>query len=123
MPTSYPLDLRTVIRTTKRRGQPASFAGGGERSGYAAFQPVGRDNPVAWDVAFRFTQAEAAAFYAWFVNDIGRGTLAFDMPIRTEFGVITHTCQFLPGGLLDCGENGGIWEYSATIMARELLTA
>ncbi len=40
------------------------------------------------------------------------------MPILTEFGLLDHTCRFLPDGLLNMSEDGEVITYSATIMAR-----
>jgi hypothetical protein len=42
----------------------------------------------------------------------------FTMPIRTEFGTLTHTCRFLPDSLMDTSESGETFGYRATIMAR-----
>lgn len=88
------------------------------RRGYSYAQAVGTDTPVFWDVQFRFTQTEAVAFQLWFINKIRRGLDEFTLPIRTEFGLVTHTCRFLPDSLLDASEDGQTWVYTARIMAR-----
>lgn len=88
------------------------------RRGYGYAQAVGTDMPVFWDVQFRFTTAEAAAFQLWFVQKINKGLDEFTLPIRTEFGLVTHTCRFLPDSLLDASEDGQTWVYTARIMAR-----
>ena len=88
------------------------------RRGYAYAQAVGTDAPVFWDVEFKFTRAEAIRFMLWFKTVISSGLLEFALPIRTEFGLIEHTCRFLPDGLLDCREDGQSFSYSAKIMAR-----
>ena len=118
MPISYPLDLRTVIRASKAREQPATFRMAEPRRGYGYAEAIGTDVPVFWSVTFRFTQAEAAIFRRWFVGGINRGVDEFLLPIRTEFGLQTYTVRFLPEGLLPLREAGEIFEYSATIMAR-----
>lgn len=118
MAAPYPLNIRTVLRASKSRSQPASFSMSEPRRGYAYAQAIGTDTPVFWDVAFRFTQSEAVVFQLWFRNTIARGLLEFDLPLRTEFGLITHTCRFLPDSLLPATEDGPHWSYKATIMAR-----
>lgn len=118
MPAAYPLSLRTIIRSGKSRSQPAAFSMSEPRRGYAYVQAIGTDTPVFWDVTFKFTQPEAALFQLWFTQTIQRGLLEFTLPIKTEFGLITHTCRFLPDGLLPVQEDGEVWVYSAKIMAR-----
>lgn len=118
MAVSYPLGLRTIISASKKRRQPASFSMSEPRRGYAYVQKIGTDVPVLWDVSFAFTQAEAIIFRLWFKRLIDSGVDEFTMPIRTEFGVVTHTCRFLPDGLLDTTESGKVFTYQASIMAR-----
>jgi len=118
MAEPYPLNLRTVLQSSKSRTQPASFRLSEPRRGYAYAQAIGTDTPVFWDVEFRFTPAEAIRFQLWFTQVIGRGLLEFILPIRTEFGLIDHTCRFLPDGLGDCREDGQSFAYSAKLMAR-----
>lgn len=118
MPEPYPLHLRTIQQASKSRSQPAAFRMSEPRRGYGYAQAVGTDTPVFWDVQFRFTAAEAAAFQLWFVGRINRGLDEFVLPIKTEFGLVTHTCRFLPDSLLNTSEDGMTWVYSAQIMAR-----
>lgn len=118
MPAAYPLHLRTILRASKSRSQVAAFAMSEPRRGYGYAQAIGTDTPVFWDVAFRFTRAEAVAFQLWFRNTIGRGVDEFTMQIRTEFGLLDHVCRFLPDSLLPAEEAGDTWGYTATIMAR-----
>lgn len=118
MPVAYPLDLRTVIRASKSREQPATFRMVEPRRGYGYAEKSGTDVPVFWTVQFRFTQAEAATFRAWFIYGIDRGVNEWTLPIRTEFGLVTYTVRFLPDSLLPLREDGEVFEYSATIMAR-----
>ncbi len=88
------------------------------RRGFAYAQAIGTDAPVFWDVSFLFTQDDAIAFQLWFNGVIQRGLLEFTMPLRTEFGLLTHTCRFLPDSLLPAKEDGPLFGYSAKIMAR-----
>jgi hypothetical protein len=118
MPAAYPIQLRSILRASKSRTQPAAFSLSEPRRGFAYAKPTGTDTPVFWDVAFRFTADEAVVFQLWFRNTIKRGAEPFTMPIRTEFGVLDHVCLFLPDGLLPASEAGDTWGYTATIMAR-----
>lgn len=120
MAVPYPLHIRTILRAGKSRTQPARFSVAEPRRGYAYVKPIGTDVPVFWDVEFRFTQDEAIAFKLWFDELIHGGVDEFTLPIRTEFGTITHTCRFMPDGLLPVSEAGQTWGYKATIMARSL---
>lgn len=115
---AYPAHFRTILRAQKSRSQPAAFRMSEPRRGYGYAQATGTDTPVLWDVSFRFTRLEAIAFQLWFTKIIQRGVLEFTMPIRTEFGQITHTCRFLPDSLLPTTEDGDTFGYTATVMAR-----
>lgn len=118
---AYPLTVRTILRASKSRTQPAAFSMAQPRRGYGYVQATGTDTPVFWDVEFRFTTAEALIFQLWFTQLINRGIDEFSMPIRTEFGLITHTVRFLPEGLLPTTEAGETFGYKATVMARAQL--
>lgn len=118
MPVAYPLGLRTIVRASKVRDQPASFRMTEPRRGYGYVEKIGTDTPIFWSVVFRFSQAEAASFRRWFVYSISRGADEFTMPIKTEFGLLTYTVRFLPESLLTLRETGEVFEYQATIMAR-----
>jgi hypothetical protein len=120
MPDAYPLTIRSILRAGKSRTQPAAFTMAEPRRGFGYSQATGTDVPVFWDVVFRFTEQEAQVFWTWFRFIIANGVDEFTMPIRTEFGVIEHTCRFLPDSLLPVKEEGQLFSYSATIMAREL---
>lgn len=115
---AYPLGLRTVLRASKRRRQAAAFSMTNPELAYAYSQASGPDTPVVWDVEFRFTRDEAALFQVWFVSILERGSLPFTMPLRTEFGSLTHELQFLPDSLLDAREEGELWSYRASVSAR-----
>ena len=114
----FPLSLRTIIRASKSRSQPAAFSMSEPRRGAGYVQAVGTDTPVFWNVEFRFTRQEAVRFKLWFEVPLERGLNDFTMPIRTEFGEQTYTCRFLPDNLLDLREEGESFAYSATIMSR-----
>lgn len=118
MAVPYPLHLRTVVRAGKKRSQPAAFTVAEPRRGRGYVQEIGTDVPVFWDVSFRFTSSEAVVFRLWFRNTLRKGVEEFTMPIRTEFGLIEHVCQFLPDSLMDTSEDGDTFTYQATIMAR-----
>lgn len=122
MAVSYPLALRTIIRASKVRTQPAGFGVAEPRRGPAYFQDTGTDVPVFWEVLFRFTTEEAQRFWSWFDHNLMRGALWFTLPIRTEFGLAEHECHFMPDGLLPVREVGELWEYTATITSRRLLS-
>lgn len=117
MPAAYPVSLKTVLRA-KSRSQPPAFDMHEPRRGYAYVREIGTDVPTFWDVAFRFTRADAMIFRLWFTQTLRGGVEEFTMPILTEFGLVEHTCRFLPDGLMPTRETGETVEYSATIMAR-----
>lgn len=118
MTQAYPLGLQTILALDKSRSQPAAFRISEPRRGAGYSQLVGTDTPVFWDVAFLFSSQDAIRFQLWFKNSISRGADEFTMPIRTEFGVLEHTCRFLPDSVLDTTQKGPFWYYKATIMAR-----
>lgn len=113
----YPFALRTAL-ASKSRSQPAAFSLSEPRRGFGYARATGTDTPVFWDVQFLFTRGEAVRFQLWFTQTLQRGLLEFVLPLRTEFGTLPHTCRFLPDSLLDCSDTGGLFRYSARIMAR-----
>ena len=121
MPVAYPTGLRQPLRASRSRRQPAAFEWTQPRRGLGYAQPIGSGVPVLWDVQWRLTQDEAATFLRWFTEDLDRGLLEFEMPLRTEFGLSNYACQFLPDALLTAREEGALWTYTATIHARELV--
>lgn len=121
MPIAYPFGLQTVIATSKSRSQPAAFRTSEPRRGFAYFQASGTDTPVFWDVIFRFRKCDAVNFIMWFTQDLDRGVLDFEMPITTEFGLLMHTCRFMPDALLDAREMADVFEYRAQIITRAQL--
>lgn len=116
---AYPFDLRTILSASKSRKQAASFTVTDPRRGRPYAQAIGTDTPVVWSVGFLFSRADSIRFQLWFKHKINNGLDEFTMPIKTEFGIVEHVCQFLPDGLLDTGEAGTLFSYSGTIMARE----
>ena len=121
MTVAWPSSIRPMLRASKSRSQPAMISMARPRRGLGYAQRVGSEVPVFWDMELSLTADEALTLRNWFLNDIGAGVDEFTMPIRTEFGMITHTCRFLPDGLLDATEDGQLWVYKARIMARSLL--
>lgn len=115
---TLPLYIRAMLRAVKARSQPAAFGMSNPRRGAGYAQASGTDTPVFWDIGFLLTQEEAIVFMVWFTTLINRGVDEFIMPIRTEFGMIDHVCRFLPDSLLPAKEQGGLFGYTATIMAR-----
>ena len=91
------------------------------RRGYGYAQATGTDTPVFWDGQFKFREDQAIAFQVWFTQQLQRGLLEFTMAIKTEFGLVEHVCRFLPDGLGDATEEGGVWTYPVKIMARKQL--
>lgn len=115
---AYPAGMPTFL-ATKSRNQPASFGMAQPRRGYGYAQKIGTDTPVFWDVQFRFNRNDAVRFQLWFLTVINKGADEFTIPIRTEFGSVTHVARFLPDGLLNTTPDGfDVVTYSATIMAR-----
>lgn len=118
MPAAYPSFLRPMLRASKSRSQPAKFSIAEPRRGTGYVREIGTDTPVFWDFQFRFKRSDALVFKLWFNTVINGGVDEFTMPILTEFGLLEHTCRFLPDNLLDCTESGEIITYKAKVMAR-----
>lgn len=121
MTARYPSTLPAPLRAGKSRKQIPRFRVTSQELGRLYVQPGGFDTPVIWALVFRFTQAQAGAFIQWFTQELGNGASPFRMQIRTEFGFVGHELQFLPDGLLDCTEDGPLFTYKATVMARRLV--
>ncbi len=124
MAIAYPSHLPTFLRAQKVRKQGAVFSIAEPQRGYGYVQETGTDMPVIWDVTWRFRRTQAIQFQLWFRVLLNNGADPFTIQIDTENGLVTHTCQFMPDGLLPTQDaSGEVWTYSATIQARALLTA
>lgn len=121
MAIAYPFGLQTVT-AGKSRTQAATFTLQQPRNGPAYVKNMSVDQPVFWSVNFAFVGADAQRFYAWFYSPayLNRGRKTFTMPLRTEFGMVAHECQFMPDSLLDHGQDEDVHRYSATIRARRV---
>lgn len=124
MAIEYPLGLNTILRTSKARSQVPIFTQTDPRRGRAYFQEVGTDTPVFWDVTFKFSKSDRMRFWLWFTEPqyLANGTKEFILPIKTEFGLVEHTCHFLADSLMNVNEDGEFFTYSARITARKLIT-
>ena len=123
MAVAYPSTIPLAL-IDKTRTQPAAFRMSDPRRGYGYVEPSGTDTPAFWALTWRMSGAQAQLFWQWFFYDTQRGVLPFTLPVRTEFGLVTHEMQFLPDGLMPAKQIGSdVWEYSATVMARALLGA
>lgn len=119
---AYPFTIRSILRASKSRSQPASFSTADPRRGPAYSQRVGTDVPVIWETPFLFTPDEAVAFVLWGEVKLNNWVDEFTMPIRTEFGLIDYVCKFLADGVPNNPrEDGGNWRYSGRVWARKLI--
>jgi hypothetical protein len=122
MSTVYPLGLRTILKAGKSRAMVPTFKTAEPRRGPSFVQKIGTDAPVFWDVTFSFDEVEREVFFAWFYSPTycDRGVNDFTMPIKTEFGIVEHLCQFMPDSLMACSEAGEVFTYTAQIRARAI---
>lgn len=120
MPVQYPANLRPMIAASKTRTQPAAFRLNAPRRGMPFAEKNGTTPPAFYDGVFRFTRCEAISFQLWFVIELQRGTLEATLPVKTEFGVQLLDGLLLPETLLPAQEQGEVWEYRCTFMARQL---
>lgn len=117
---TYPADLPGITQASKARAIPAKFATMGG-FGEAGAQQVAADVPVAWDISLAFNDVQAAQFWAWYRNSINSGRDMFAMPIRTEFGIVTHPVMIDPETPIRTQQQGGLTTYSMRIIARRLI--
>ena len=119
MAIAYPFGLSSVLMT-KTRTQGASFQQYQPRSGAAYTKHTSADNPVFFNVTFRFRQVDAQRFFAWFKGQLQEGRLPFTVPMRTEFGLANQEVRFYAAQgdtILDHSQEGGVHTYTATIFA------
>ncbi len=122
MAITYPTGLPSPL-ATKSRSQAASFSMLDPRRGPSYTQKTGNDVPTQWDLTFRFDYRQAQRFWLWFEMEsyLDKGANEFELPLRTEFGIVTHTCRFLPDSLVPASSDANVWTYTATITARKLV--
>lgn len=116
----YPATLPSPL-ATKTRSQPARYSMLDPRRGPSYSQKTGTDVSTQWSLTFRFTEHHAQIFWLWYETVIDGGVAKFNLPLRTEFGIVTHECQFVPDSLLPASNDARVWTYTATITARKLV--
>lgn len=123
MAIQYPFGLGTILVSSKQRSQSAIFGMTNPKRGPGYVQATGTDTPVFWTATFKFPKADAQRFLMWFKlpEYLNGGLEKFILPIQTEFGLVDHECQFLPDSLFNTSQDGGVFTYTSTITARELI--
>ena len=119
----YPLGLNSVLMT-KARTQGASFQQYQPRSGASYTKFTSTDNPVFFNVTFRFRQVDAQRFWAWFSGPLQQGRLPFTIPMRTEFGLANQEVRFYAAQgdtILDHSQEGSVHTYTGTIFADKII--
>ena len=115
----YPAGLGTVLMT-KSRSQAATFGMAEPKSGPGYTKNTSIDVPVFWDVTFKFSAVDAQRFHAWFIGTLNRGRNQFNMLLSTEFGNVSHVCQFMPDSLLPQSREANIHTYTAQIRSEAI---
>ena len=118
----YPFGLSSVMMS-KSRTQGASFLIYEPRSGSGYVKNTSADNPVFFNVTFRFRQVDAQRFWAWFSGPLQQGRLPFTMPMRTEFGLANQEVRFYAAQgdtILDHSQEGSVHTYTGTVFASSL---
>ena len=118
----YPFGLSSVLMT-KTRTQGASFQQYQPRSGAAYTKHTSADNPVFFNVTFRFRQVDAQRFFAWFKGPLQEGRLPFTVPMRTEFGLANQEVRFYAAQgdtILDHSQEGSVHTYTGVVFASSL---
>ena len=123
MSIEWPDGLRGCITTAKSRSQTVGFRDAAVSSGPAYVELVTNDAPTTWSVQFKFNRGEARGFSAWLsLNSIRfESPWISNFPIKIEEGLAEHKVRFLSDGYPQLtSENGKVFTYSATIIAREI---
>ena len=115
----YPAGLGTVLMT-KSRSQAATFSMTEPKSGPGYTKNTSVDVPVFWDTTFKFPAKDAQRFHAWFMGALNRGRNKFNMLLSTEFGNVSHVCQFIPDSLLPQSREANIHTYTAQIRSEAI---
>lgn len=122
MAIAYPFGLSSVLMT-KTRTQGASFQQYQPRSGASYTKFTSTDNPVFFNVTFRFRQVDAQRFTGWFKGSLQEGRLPFTVPMRTEFGLANQEVRFYAAQgdtILDHSQEGSVHTYTGTVFASSL---
>ena len=118
---AYPSYLRYAIQQGKARNISTQFIGSQPLAGTPYFQKLTDESVVTWDFRLIFNAFDAQAFDAWLVVTVDNGNDWFDMPIRTEQGLVEHNVHFLPDGIPNrVSEIGNTFTYSCSVIARKI---
>lgn len=86
--------------------------------GFPRVEVISNDNPVEWSFRLAFKRPDAKTFKEWVDANYFRW---FDMPIRTEQGLIVHRVHFTDNGMPQLTSTiGDVYMYSATVVCRAM---
>lgn len=115
----YPSNLPQFV-LGKNREQEQTFRVNNVFAGSPFAEKITDDNPVQWSGEVFCKDALTARAFLAFVRQV-KNFQAFNMPILTENGMVTHEVRFLQEPKAPVQVTQTIWRYSFVIFARELI--
>ena len=86
--------------------------------GFPRLERLSFDEPITFDIRLIFKGTDAVTFADWLDAN---GHRWFDMPLRTEQGLISHRVHFTEGGFPQLtGHQTDVYTYTAQVVTRSI---
>lgn len=122
MPIQYPSYLRAPMMADYRRTQTPQFREQDAESGPPIRERTTFDTPTTWNVTFLVERGQERLFRGFVEIDLDNGLKPFELPIRTEAGMVMQEVWFTRSGMPQLSRlDGEIFVYSAQVIARKEL--
>ncbi len=110
----WPTGLRGLLQEGRSQSKVPGYETSDPLYGPAYVRKTTDDTPVMITGSLLFTNNEARAFQK-FIRDINGGLDQFEMPIKSEYGVVNQVCQAMPGSF-NPQYIGGLWRYNISLV-------
>lgn len=112
----WPENLPLILRRGKTRTYTETYRMDFPYSGRPYVEPITDDDLVYFTGSLIMTKDQAQRFQVFFM-DIRKGQDPFQIPIKTEFGLVPQVAQALPGCFLETVQEGpSIWKYNINVV-------
>ena len=118
----WPDGLINSLQSAKRVERGPGWRESPAASGPSFTERVSDDTPTFFDVAFKFTRAQARAFDAWLkFYDLQTTAEFFNFPVKIpDTNQLLQVVRFTGNVPQRTGQDGAAWTYTGRIMARSI---
>ena len=110
----WPKGLRAILQEGRQVTLTPSYETADPVYGPPYIRATTDDTPVFITGSLLLSKADARRLQ-WFIRKINGGKDKFEMPIKSEYGVVNQICQALPGSF-NPTVIGGLFKYNISIV-------